>query len=40
MYPALSIFTGETQTGSDIHYNTGWVFIGIIAFNVAVNILV
>jgi hypothetical protein len=39
MYPALSVFTGALDS-TKIHYNTGWVVIGIIAFNVAVNLMV
>ena len=40
MYPSLAVFTGFVQDQKKIHYNTGWVVIGIIGFNVAINLLV
>jgi hypothetical protein len=41
MYPAAGIFTDGTQfVSSDVHYNAGWAFIGIIGFNVGVNLMV
>ena len=40
MYPSLGVFTGLVQEYSKMHYNTGWVVIGIIGFNVTVNLIV